>query len=131
MKKFLQELNCGFTRIQISSKALIALVVMLGGSQIASAQTSGIFESYAILSINGGANTFYDMQAATPNADLQGLNLGNITFGSGSLIVRGGQNKTFKNSGCNINSSAILYRVYPTASPSGSYISINEQFERV
>ena len=28
-----------------------------------SAQASGIFESYAVLNINGGGNTYYDLQA--------------------------------------------------------------------
>ena len=30
-----------------------------------SAQTTGIFESYAVLKINGGGNTYYDLQATT------------------------------------------------------------------
>ena len=30
-----------------------------------SAQAKGIFESYAVLNINGGGNTYYDLQATT------------------------------------------------------------------
>ncbi len=113
MKKLLQ-----FTLFSVS--------FFLFGS--ASAQSSGIFESFAILSINGGANSYYDMQATTTNPDLQGANLGSFAFGVNTLVVKGGQNKTFKNGGCNINGSSINYRVYPTATPAGSYLNINEPF---
>jgi hypothetical protein len=81
---------------------------------------SGIYESYAILNINGGGNTFYDMAATTGNPDFQGANLGNFTA-SNTLVLNGGQNKTFKCGGCNIINSSIWYRVYPTATPSGSF----------
>jgi hypothetical protein len=97
-------------------------------TNFATAQTSGIYESYAILSINGGSDTFYDMQASTGNPDLNGANLGSFVYGLEPLVVKGGENKTFKNSTCNINSSAILFRVYLTGSPSGSFLNVAEQF---
>ena len=31
---------------------------------------SGIYESYAVLNLNGAGNTYYDMQAVTGNPDL-------------------------------------------------------------
>lgn len=97
-------------------------------SNFASAQTSGIYESYAILSINGGSDIYFDMQASTGNPDLNGNNLGSFIYGLNSLVVKGGENKTFKNSGCNINSGAILFRIYLTGSPSGSFTNIAESF---
>ena len=111
-----------------SSISLLLLVLsFIGYVPSCFAQTSGIFESYAILSINGGANAYYDMQAATANPDFQGANLG--TFSSAqSLVIKGGENKTFKNGGCNINSSSINYRVYLTSTPTGAYTNINEPF---
>ena len=46
-----------------------------------SAQATGIFESYAVLKINGGVNTYYDLQASTTNLDFNGLDLGTFTNG--------------------------------------------------
>jgi hypothetical protein len=97
-------------------------------ANFAAAQTSGIYESYGILSINGGGDIYYDMQASTGNPDLNGANLGTYIYGLNTLVFKGGENKTFKNSGCNINSSAILFRVYLTGSPSGSYLNVSESF---
>ena len=41
---------------------------------IASAQTAGFNTTYAVLSINGGANAYYDLQASTGNPDFNGAN---------------------------------------------------------
>ncbi|SEG50543.1 Por secretion system C-terminal sorting domain-containing protein [Halpernia humi] len=107
-------------------KIYLLLLVFLGLIGI-SAQTIGIYESYAILSINGGTDTFYDMQASTANPDFQGANLG--TFGSTeSLVIKGGQNKTYKNSGGNVTGGNLYYRVYQTGSPSGTFTGINFSF---
>ena len=74
---------------------------------------SGIYESYAILKINGGGNVYYDLQAITGNTDFQGLNLG--TFYSGnSLILNGAQNKTFKCNTDDITNGKFYYRIYKT-----------------
>jgi len=97
-------------------------------SYFATAQTSGIYESYAILSIKGGSNSYYDMQAITGNPDFNGANLGSFVYGLETLVFKGGENKTYKNSGCNINSSAINYRIYLSGSPLGSYTNVNEPF---
>ncbi|MFY7884403.1 MAG: beta strand repeat-containing protein, partial [Dolichospermum sp.] len=96
-------------------------------SNLNSQCTSGIYESYAILSINGGANTFYDMQASTANADFNGLNLGTFN-NSQSIVIRGGQIKTFKCNGRNITGGNFNYRVYLTSSPSGSYAALSTGF---
>jgi len=72
---------------------------------------SGIYESYAILKINGGGNTYYDLQASTGNPDFQGANLG--TFYSGnSLILNGGQNKVYVCTPDDITSGNLYYRIY-------------------
>ncbi len=85
------------------------------------AQTNGIYESYAILSINGGANAYYDMNATTGNPDFQGAALGNFAFAQ-SLVVKGGQNKTFKCSGGDITNGRLKWRVWKTsAGASGSF----------
>ncbi len=89
---------------------------------------SGIYESYAILSLNGGSNAYYDLQATTGNPDFNGNHLGNFNS-SGSIVVRGGQNKTFKCDGCDILNGQLLYRVWLTSNgPSGSFTSISMGF---
>jgi hypothetical protein len=109
-------------------KIYVVLVLLFGLFAGANAQSSGVFESYAIFSINGGANAYYDLQPTSGNPDLQGANLGNYIKGTNTLVIRGGQNKTFKNGSCNITGSTIFYRVFPTGSPSGAFTSINEPF---
>ncbi|MBU3713878.1 MAG: T9SS type A sorting domain-containing protein [Ferruginibacter sp.] len=87
---------------------------------------SGIYESYIIVN-SGSGNTFYDLKATTTNADFQGNNFG--TFCStASLVIAGGQNKTFKCPPNDVTNGKLYYRVYPTASPSGSFSEINLGF---
>lgn len=80
-------------------------------------QVMGIYESYAILNINQTSNpTYFDMQASTANPDFQSTDLG--VFGSGSsLVVNGGQNKTYKNSGGDVTDGNFYYRVYLSSAP--------------
>ncbi|MBF8457224.1 T9SS type A sorting domain-containing protein [Kaistella sp. G5-32] len=116
MKKSLQSL-----------KVLLAvLFVVLGAS--ASAQSNAIYESYVILSINGGLNAYYDMGVATPNPDFQGATLGQFTLGQ-SLVLKGGQNKTVKCNSGDTTGGNLYYRVYLTsATPSGTFTSLPMNF---
>ena len=86
------------------------------------AQTTGIYESYAIINANGAGNTYYDLSAVTANPDFQGANLGTFTA-SQTLVLAGGQNKTFKCSGGNVTGSNIYYRVYSVSGIAGSFSS--------
>jgi hypothetical protein len=88
-----------------------------------SAQATGIFESYAVLNINGGGNTYYDLQANTTNPDFNGLDLGTFTNGQ-TLVFVGGENKTWKNGGGDVTGGRIHYRVY-TGTPSGSFSNVS------
>ena len=92
-----------------------------------SAQATGIFESYAVLKINGGGNTYYDLQATTGNPDLNGANLGTFTTGQ-TLVFVGGENKTWKNGGGDVTGGRIHYRVY-TGTPSGSFANVDFKIE--
>ena len=95
-------------------------------ANFATAQTSIIYESYAILSINGNLN-YYNMQSNQPIFPyLEDADLGVFTKGTNTLVVNGGQNGTTSSGSCDVTSSVLLYRVYPTGSPSGSLISIDE-----
>jgi hypothetical protein len=76
--------------------------------------SSGLFDAYAIFSINSGANTYRQYTA------IQNWSIGSFTYGSSSLILNGAQNKTFKNGGSNVTGGQIAYRVYLTsAGPTG------------
>lgn len=88
-----------------------------------SAQATGIFESYAVLNINGGGNTYYDLQATTGNPDFNGMDLGTFTNGQ-TLVFVGGENKTWKNGGGDVTGGRIHYRVY-TGTPSGSFSNVS------
>ena len=125
MKQFLHN----FAKMSCYKRRNFLITVLLSMfTNFATAQTSGIYESYAILSINGASNSYYDMQATTTNHDFNGANLGSFVYGLETLVFKGGQNKTYKNGGCNINSSAINYRIYVSGSPTGSYSNVNESF---
>ena len=88
-----------------------------------SAQATGIFESYAVLNINGGGNTYYDLQATTGNPDFNGLDLGTFTNGQ-TLVFVGGEHKTWKNNGGDVTGGRIHYRVY-METPSGSFSNVS------
>ncbi|GAA4393169.1 hypothetical protein GCM10023186_44490 [Hymenobacter koreensis] len=113
---------------------LLSLLVLLGSSTGAWAQTSGIFEGYVIVSANGGTNTYYDLNGTTQNTqtanpDFNGGNLGTFVFGE-TLTLRGAQLKTFKNSGDDVTGAQLQYRIYPGSSGTGSFTAINLPFDQ-
>jgi hypothetical protein len=110
----------------VSVVLMLILVQSTAFSQSQNNSQRGIFESYVILSINNGDNAFYDMQATTDNPNFNGSNLGSFC-NTASIIVKGGQNKTYKNSGCNITNGDLFYRVWSGAA-AGSFTQINLPF---
>lgn len=113
-------MNLKFT-LKAGLRTLVVLMLFVSSNVFGQ---SGIYESYAVLNINGAGNTFYDMQAITGNTDLQGANLGTFTIGAGnSLVIAGGENKTFKCSPCDITNGNLWYRVW-SGSPSGSFSNV-------
>ncbi|MCU0336178.1 MAG: thrombospondin type-1 domain-containing protein, partial [Chitinophagaceae bacterium] len=88
---------------------------------------SGLFESYAVLNIKGAGNSFYDLNASTSLPDLQGANLGSF-FTNETLVIAGGENKTFKCGLDNVTASRLRYRVYPAGSPAGAFLAVNLPF---
>ncbi len=99
---------------------LAALVFLMGGAGSAVAQ-NGIFEGYTILSLNGGANQFYDLNNPTANPDLNGGNLGTFAAGSTNLVLKGAQLKTFKNGTDNVTGTRLRYRVYSYVATPGAF----------
>ncbi|MEC4005925.1 T9SS type A sorting domain-containing protein [Flavobacterium sp. SUN052] len=115
------------SKLKLNTSLFFFLLFFVSVSQV-SAQSNGIYESYAILSVNGGANSYYDLAASTTNPDLQGANLGSFNA-SNTLVVKGGQNKTFKCSGGDITGGNLYYRVWLTnAGPSGTFTGIGMGF---
>lgn len=106
---------------------LLVLVVLFGSGSVWG-QTTGIYESYAILNINSGGNTYYDLNAATANSDFNNANLGTFLSGTNSLVFSGGENKTFKCSGGNVTGSNIYYRVYLSSGSGGSFTTLGMSF---
>lgn len=87
---------------------------------------SGISETYALLSINGGADTYYDLQAASASPDFNGAALGSFAINNPghSLVLKGGQNSVYKCTGGNITAGGLYYRVYKTGSLPGPFSSL-------
>ncbi len=75
---------------------------------------SGIFESYAILNVNGGGNSYYDLNFNTALPDFDGNSLGTFTP-SNSLVLNGAENKTYKCGADNILNGWLNYRIYLTS----------------
>lgn len=86
---------------------------------------SGIFQDYIILDIDGGGNTFL---AGGINGD-GGAPYTGATLGTpGSLILNGGEVKTFKNSSDDIFGAKLFYRVYKSGSPASSFVELDLPF---
>lgn len=112
------------------TKKLIAVFIILELCSFTTFAGSGIFESYVVVQANGGSVNYYDLYASTGNPDFQGLNFGIFTC-TGSLAVKGGQNKTYKNGTDNILNSYLYYRVYKNGTDPNlvSFTSINLGFD--
>ena len=119
-----------FTRFfGYKSKATLFVLFLLFGLMYTSksiGQSAGFNTTYIVLSINGGSNAYYDLQATTGNPDFDGANLGTFCQGSTTGIVfKGAEHNIYKCGGCDLTSTRLYYRIYPTGSPSGSFTSNN------
>jgi hypothetical protein len=87
---------------------------------------SGIWGSYVVVN-----STFYVANDPTCVGcpPFNGHNFGTVSDITG-LTLNGGEVKTFKNSGSDVTGAAMLYRVYPTGSPSGSFLSVSLPFNQ-
>ena len=89
-------------------------------------QNSGVFEAYVVTDTNGGGNFYSNL---LPSGGFNGADFGNFNP-TNSLVLRGGQAKTFKNGSHNVFNSSLFYRIYPTGSPSGAFNEINLNFDQ-
>jgi len=86
-------------------------------------QSAGFNNTFIVLSLNGGANTYYDLNATTTNQDFNGANLGSFAPGSSNLTLKGAEHNVYKCGSSDLTSTRLNYRIYLTASPSGAYTS--------
>jgi MYXO-CTERM domain-containing protein len=85
---------------------------------------AGMFDQYII--VNTGGVAYFDIGASTANPDFQGASLG--TFTSSDSLLLGGQGKSFKNNGSDVNGMQLFYRLWQ-GTPSGSFSQFNYAFQ--
>ncbi|MFZ4058194.1 MAG: autotransporter-associated beta strand repeat-containing protein, partial [Ferruginibacter sp.] len=91
-------------------------------------QSANFNNTFIVLSLNGGGNAFYDLNATTGNPDFNTASLGTFAAGSSNLILKGAEHNVTKCGSSDLTSTRLYYRIYLTASPSGSYTSQNIGF---
>ena len=102
---------------------LISFKIILGN--FAFGQSAGFNTTFAIMSINGGANAYYDLQATTANTDFNGANLGTFNPASQSLVIKGAEHNVYRCGSSDLTSTRLMYRVYLTSGSGGAFSSIN------
>lgn len=87
---------------------------------------SGIFQTYAIVNVSGGGNAYY---AGGINSDGASTWASQTFTTPTSLILNGGEIKTYKNSGSNVTGAKIYYRVYKDGATPGSFIELDLPYD--
>jgi hypothetical protein len=88
-------------------------------------QTAGFNNTLLVLQLNGGGNTYYDLNASTANTDFEGANLGTFISGTGSLVYKGAEHNVYKCGGCNISGTSLKYNIHLTVAATGAFVSNN------
>ncbi|MBC8085228.1 MAG: T9SS type A sorting domain-containing protein [Hymenobacter sp.] len=98
-----------------SRKIWLLLLLLPGTLLTAHAQANygadrGMFDAFVVAKVKSANDVIYDLnpQTSTANSDFDGLQLGNFSINE-SLIIRGGEVKTYKNSGCDVFDNTVLY----------------------
>ena len=87
-------------------------------------QTAGFNSTFAVLALNGGGNTFYDLNATTGNPDFENNNLGSFQVGSNNLTLKGAEHNVWKCNGCDLTGTSLFYRVYETSATPGVFTPV-------
>ncbi|HLP65875.1 MopE-related protein [Flavobacterium sp.] len=103
-------------------KKMIVWIMLVFFTSLSYGQ-AGFNTTYIVLDSNNSGNVYYDLQASTANPDFENANLGVYCEGSSSLVFKGAEHNNYKCGGCDITSTRLMYRIYPTGSPSGSFVS--------
>ncbi len=102
---------------------LLLAILILFGDQVFS-QSAGFNQTYIIIN-----NTYYDLNATTPNTDFNGANLGSFCAGATTgLTFNGAEHNNWKCGGCDITSTRLFYNIHLTSSAVGSFVSNNIPF---
>lgn len=105
---------------------LVFLLVFLASviSEKSTAQTAGFNNTFVSLSLNGGSNVFYDLNATTGNPDFVNNNLGSFQVGSNNLTLKGAEHNVWKCNGCDLTGTSLFYRVYETSATPGVFTPV-------
>jgi hypothetical protein len=105
--------------------AVAILSCLIFNSFTGISQTAGFNNTYLILQLNGGGNTYYDLNAATANPDFEGTNLGTFISGTSSLIYKGAEHNIYKCGGCNLSVTRLNYNIHLTGNAAGTFLPNN------
>jgi hypothetical protein len=113
--------NFTFFRFTLAKSLLSVFILsLLFFCGLSFGQTADFNNTFAVLSIDGGVNSFYDLKAVTANPDFQGNNLGSFSA-SNTLVLKGAQHNVYKCGGCDLSSTRLYYRVYKNATTPGAF----------
>ena len=110
-----------FTFLKRNAFVLLALFF----SAMSLGQSAGFNSTFVVLDSNNSGDVYYDLQAATGNPDFDGSSLGTYCEGTSTLLLKGAEHNNYKCGGCDITATNLLYRIYPTGSPSGSFSTVS------
>lgn len=84
--------------------------------------SSGIFETYIFLTVNGSQVGYRGSSGG--GTALNGTSLGSVS----SLVLRGGEVKTFKNTGSDVTGASMSYRIYKQGDAPGGFSTLTIPF---
>lgn len=103
-------------------KSLHALALACVAMTGISFGAAGIYDSFIYTTTNGAAPlTFYDIGAVTANPNFDGANLG--SFGLGSALQIGAQQKSFKNTLSDVTAHNLFWKV------TGAFVGVSMPFQ--
>jgi len=109
-----------FERIKV-----LFIALLLSNVCSVKGQSAGFNNTFLILSLNGAANAYYDLNATTANIDFNNLNLGSFNPAYNTLVLKGGEHNVWKCGGCDLTSTRLNYRIYATSSAGGGFSQMN------
>ena len=103
----------------------LSFILLFVLSSLSWGQSAGFNNTFAVLSLNNGANTYYDLNASTANQDFNNATLGNFNPAFNTLVLNGAEHNVWKCGGCDLTSTRLYYRIYLTSNSGGAFSSIS------